>query len=106
MQKIKIIGPKYIVTPLAILGLETFTADNEAEARIALDQATQKKEPALILMTERLAVDLETEIDKLNQDPEVNLVLIPDNSGATGLMSRKIDHLIKNSIGAEVIIRQ
>ncbi|MFC1571506.1 V-type ATP synthase subunit F [Candidatus Margulisiibacteriota bacterium] len=106
MRSIKIIAPKYIVSPLAILGLETYPADSEAEALPALEKATAKKEPALIFITERLAVDLQGEIEKLNKKPGLNICLIPDNQGSTGLASRQIQNLLKKSIGAEVVIRK
>lgn len=100
MPKIKIIAPKYIVAPLEILGISTYPADSEVEAKAALEKAAEKKEPALIFITERLAVDLAEEIDKINARPEMNVVLIPDNQGSTGLASDKIHALLKNSIGA------
>ncbi|MFC1568213.1 V-type ATP synthase subunit F [Candidatus Margulisiibacteriota bacterium] len=106
MYKIKMIGPKYLVSPLAALGLEVLAADSEAEGRRALEAATGKKEPALIFLTERLAVALQAEIEKLNQRPDVNIVLIPDNRGSTGLAAAEIHHVVRNSIGAEVIIRK
>ncbi len=106
MYKIKIIAPKYLICPLAILGIDTYPADSEAEARPALEEASGKKEPALIFITERLAVDLQAEINKLNQKPDINVVLIPDNRGSTGLAASQIENLVRNSIGAEVIIRK
>ena len=106
MYKIKIIAPKYLIDPLAILGIETYPANSEAEARTALETAAGKKEPALIFISERLAVDLQPEIEKLNQKPDINLVLIPDNRGSTGLATSQIHSLVRNSIGAEVIIRK
>ncbi|MBU0672683.1 MAG: hypothetical protein KJ732_06630 [Candidatus Margulisbacteria bacterium] len=106
MRKIKIIAPKYLIAPLPILGIETYPADSAADAKAALETATNKKEPALIFITERLAVDLQEEISKLNQKPDLNIVLIPDNQGSTGLASSQIQDLVKNSIGAEVVIRQ
>ncbi|MFH1826102.1 MAG: V-type ATP synthase subunit F [bacterium] len=106
MRKIKIIAPKYIVAPLAILGIETYPADSEVEAQAALAKAVAKKDPALIFVTERLAIDLQEEITKLNKNPGLNICLIPDNRGSTGLASSQIQALLRNSIGAEVIIRQ
>jgi vacuolar-type H+-ATPase subunit F/Vma7 len=106
MHKIKIIAPKYLIDPLAILGIEIHPADSEAEARTALETVAGKKEPALIFISERLAVDLYPEIEKLNQKPDINVVLIPDNRGSTGLATSQIHNLVRNSIGAEVIIRK
>jgi vacuolar-type H+-ATPase subunit F/Vma7 len=106
MYKIKMIAPKYLVTPLAILGIEAFPAESEAAARNALENAAGKKEPALIFITERLAVDLQNEIEELNLKPDINIVLIPDNRGSTGLAASQIHHVVRNSIGAEVIIRK
>lgn len=106
MHKIKLIGPKYLVSPLALLGLEIHAANSEAEAKVALDSIANKKEPALIFITERLAVDLQEEIDKLNQRAELNIALIPDNLGSTGTAANNIQKLVKNSIGAKVIGRE
>jgi len=61
MHKIKIIAPKYLISPLEILGIDTHPAESEPEARLALEEATGRKEPALIFITERLAVDLQSE---------------------------------------------
>ena len=104
MHKIKIIAPKYIVAPLQLLGLETYPADSEAEAAQALNKAVKKKEPALIFLSERLAVDLKEEVARLNRKPELNIVMIPDNRGNIGLASSRIKELVKNSIGADIII--
>lgn len=106
MYKIKIIAPKYLIAPLAILGIDTYPADSDAEARQALEKATAKREPALIFLSERLASDLQEEIDKLNKKPDMNVVMIPNNKGSVGLAAAQIEHLVRNSIGAEVVIRQ
>ncbi|OGC25026.1 hypothetical protein A2291_01765 [candidate division WOR-1 bacterium RIFOXYB2_FULL_42_35] len=106
MHKIKIIGPKYLVAPLALLGLEIHAADSEAEAKTALDSIASKKEPALIFITERLAVDLQEEIDKLNEKAGLTVAMIPDNLGSSGLAAANIKKLVKNSIGADVIGRK
>ena len=104
LTKIKIIAPKYIIAPLAILGLEIYPADSESAAAAALAKVAKKKEPALIFLSERLAADLKEEIAHLNRKPEINIVMIPDNRGNIGLASSRIKDLVKNSIGAEVNI--
>jgi len=106
MHKIKFIAPKYLISPLALLGIETYPAESESEAASQLLAIAQKKEPALIFITERLAMDLKDEIARLNKKPEINVVLIPDNQGTNNMAAEQINYLVKNSIGAEVIIRQ
>jgi V/A-type H+-transporting ATPase subunit F len=106
MHKIKIIAPKYLIAPLAILGIEVLPADSEDEARAALEKAIGKKEPALIFLSERLAVNLQDEVEKLTTQADINIVLIPDNKGSTGLAAEQIQSLVRNSIGAEVSINQ
>ena len=106
MHSIKIIAPRYLVEPLKILGLETFSAGNENEARQALAAATESREPALVFITEALAKDLMDEIDRLNKKPGLNVVLIPDNRGSIGLAEEKLSGLVRNSIGAEVVLRK
>jgi len=106
MHKIKFIAPKYLISPLALLGIETYPAESEGEAAKQLEAISSKREPALIFITERLAVDLKDEITKLNKKPDINVVLIPDNQGTNNMAADQINRLVKNSIGAEVIIRQ
>ena len=106
MHKIKFIAPKYLISPLALLGIETYPSENETEAKAQLETIAEKKEPALIFITERLATYLKEEIDKLNRKADINVVLIPDNRGSSGVAADEINKLVKNSIGAEVIIRQ
>jgi len=106
MHKIKFIAPADLIAPLAALGIETYPAESKADAQLALENAAAGKDPALVFITERLAVDLQAQIEHLNRKPDMNVVLIPDNRGSTGLAAAQIDHLIKNSIGAEVIIRK
>ncbi|KPJ66426.1 hypothetical protein AMJ44_08415 [candidate division WOR-1 bacterium DG_54_3] len=106
MHKIKIIAPKYLIRPLEILGIDTYPAESEPEARLALQEVGGKNEPALIFIVERLAIDLQPEIDNLNRRPDTNVVLIPDNRGSIGLSTTSINKLVRNSIGAEVIVRK
>jgi vacuolar-type H+-ATPase subunit F/Vma7 len=106
MHKIKIIAPKYLISPLEILGIDTYPAESEPEARLALEEAGGKNEPVLIFIVERLAVDLQPEIDNLNRRPDTNVVLIPDNRGSIGLSTTNINKLVRNSIGAEVVVRK
>ncbi|NQT30229.1 MAG: hypothetical protein HQ596_06630 [Candidatus Saganbacteria bacterium] len=106
MYKIKIIAPEYLIAPLKMLGIENYPAEDAASARAALEKAASIREPSLIFIIERLASDLAFEINNLNQKPDINVVLIPDNRGSTGLSTSQIDNLVKNSIGAEVLIRK
>ncbi|MCX5751746.1 MAG: hypothetical protein NT099_08825 [Candidatus Saganbacteria bacterium] len=105
MHKIKLIGPKDLIQYLSLLGIETYPAQTTEEAKNALEQAT-KHHTALVFITEKLAQPLIEEIETLNQKPETNIVLIPDHTGSTGLLSGRIHNLVRNSIGAEVIIRK
>jgi len=106
MQKIKIIAPEYLIKPLSILGIELYPAEDEKAGKSALAAATQNHEAVLIFITERLATGLMPEINQLNLHPSINIVPIPDNQGSIGLASSRINSLIRNSIGAEVVIRK
>ncbi|MBI4896644.1 MAG: V-type ATP synthase subunit F [Candidatus Aenigmarchaeota archaeon] len=100
------IASKHLINLLGILGINTFPAENEKEAKEALALAVGKEEPALIFITENLAEKLQTEIDQLNQKPDINIVSIPDQRGGSGVLSSKIQKLVRNAVGAEVIARK
>lgn len=105
MHPIKMIGREDLVGPLKILGIQTYPAESETEAKKALALAAAGKEPSLIFISERLAAGLQEEIGMLNKKAGINIVAIPDNRGSIGLESGRINDLIKNSIGAEIIRR-
>jgi len=100
------IAPKYLIQALPLLGIEIYPADAESETRKALAAAVKLNEPSLIFITESNATYLEEEIKALRENPEINLVLIPDNRGRLGLAAENINRLIRNSMGAEVIFRK
>ena len=106
MEKILFIGPKIMIQSLQIIGLETIFAESEAQAEKALDKAIEKQESCLIFINERLAVALTDKIDLLNQRPEINIVAIPDNQPGIGSEAKRINRLLKSSIGAEMVSRK
>lgn len=106
MEKIIFIGPKALIQSLQIIGLEALFAESESQAEKALDQAVQTKEPCLIFINERLAVTLTQKIDEYNQKPHINIVAIPDNQPGIGSEAKRINRLLKSSIGAEMVFRR
>ncbi|OGC05193.1 hypothetical protein A2276_04560 [candidate division WOR-1 bacterium RIFOXYA12_FULL_43_27] len=106
MQKIKLIGPKFLCAPLALLGMEIHPAESEAETRHKLASIAKTGEAALVFIFERQAANLKDEIEQLNQRPELTVALLPDNRGQTGLAAERINKLVRHAIGVEITGRE
>jgi len=95
MSKIALIGPAQMVAPLSGLGIWAFGCDTGAQAEKTLNDL---KDFSLVFLTERLALDCSETVEAL-QD-KINIVLVPDHRGSTGLFKDKLERLIREATGA------
>ncbi|MGA1842373.1 MAG: V-type ATP synthase subunit F [bacterium] len=97
-----IIGDKDTVTGFSLVGIEGTKADSGVEALRALKEAINSKDIGIILITERLAKEIQSTIDALMTQRECVLVLqIPDAGGA--LQGRQsIEEFVLTALGVKV----
>ncbi|MFC1496174.1 V-type ATP synthase subunit F [Candidatus Margulisiibacteriota bacterium] len=103
MNKIAFIGPKVLAKMMRLQGLDCFECSNEVEVVAALEKIFNQNTYSLTFITEALAMEI-SELDKFLTNDKINIMIIPDNRGSSGLMQDKIDRLIKNALGGEVNI--
>lgn len=101
MKKIAFIGTNNLAQMLRLQGIDTLVAENESEARSAINKILENNEHSLVFITETLAIRL-NELDQILTNQEINVMIIPDNTGGGELSREKIDRLVKFALGGEI----
>lgn len=102
MSKIGVIGDRDSILVFGALGVTVFpTSDfREASRRIA---AWAKEGYAVIFVTEQLAAQMEQVFDQYKNNPDVALIMIPNNGGSTGIGLENIKKSVEKAIGADIL---
>ncbi len=103
MKKIAFIGPNNLAKMLRLQGIDTFTSENESEARSAIEKIFSMNEHSLVFITEALAIRL-NELDQILTNQEINVMIISDNTGGGELSRERINRLVKFALGGELNI--
>jgi V/A-type H+-transporting ATPase subunit F len=103
-MKIGVIGDPSTVLGFRLAGVrETHETEDPKEALEVLKALFKDKEVGLIIITERIADKLRSEIDKLTKGVVTPLLVeIPDKGGA---IERKVDpikELVRRAVGVEI----
>jgi len=101
-MKFFVIGDEHTVTGFSLVGVRGEVARNGAEAGDILERLFQEKEAGVILITERLASEIRTQVDQHVYASRFPLVVeIPDRNGP--LESRlDVREVVRRSIGVSV----
>ena len=102
MSKISVIGDRDTVLVFGALGMTVFSTDDfrEASRKIA---AWVKEGYAIVFITEPLAAQMEQVFDQYKNNPDVALIIIPNNSGSTGVGLANIKKSVEKAIGADIL---
>ena len=105
MLKIAVIGGRDTVMGFKALGLDTFPAENPAEAGKILRQLTRESEEeyAIIYIEENLAAQLASEIDKFKDSPTPAVILIPGREGSIGLGQSALKAAVERAVGTNIL---
>jgi vacuolar-type H+-ATPase subunit F/Vma7 len=93
-----IIGPCQMVQPLRNSGIDVFGCDSALKAQDTLEKVHGMNKYSVIFMTERMAEECLGKVAELEE--KVNIVLIPDHRGSTGMFKKRLDDLIRQATGA------
>jgi len=102
MAKIAVIGDKSTVLGFSAIGVEVFPANDSREANKIIHQLAHA-DYAILLITERLAVQLEEEIEAYKDQTLPAIVLIPDHRGTLGLGTNAIKRNIEKAVGTDIL---
>ena len=105
MLKIAVIGGRDTVMGFKALGLDTFPAENTAEAGKILRQLTRESEEeyAIIYIEENFAAQLHAEIDKFKDSPSPAIILIPGREGSTGQGLQALKAAVERAVGTNIL---
>lgn len=100
-MEICVIGETDSVMGFAALGLRVRTASDISSAKNILKE--EKKNSAIIYITENLAKDMEHEIQKLHEQITPAIVLIPSHKGSLGIGISAVKKSVERAVGADIL---
>ena len=102
--KIAVIGGKDTVIGFKAVGLEACPAANAVEARQALKELTREgSDYAIIYIEEKLALELQHEIDRFKDSPSPAIILIPGREGSMGLGQTALRAAVERAVGTNIL---
>ncbi|MEM1484052.1 V-type ATP synthase subunit F [Oscillospiraceae bacterium PP1C4] len=102
MYKVAVIGDRDSIYGFAALGLDTFPVTDTAEAAKKL-RSLAEGEYAVIYITEALAAELETEVDRYRSARLPAIIPIPGVSGNNGMGIRNVKKSVEQAVGSDII---
>ncbi len=101
---IAIVADKYLATGFRLAGVAAFPVQDAREAAATLQKIATEDKYDIIIITEKLSIDLKKEREAILATGKARLVIavIPDFEGPTGQRLRELHALISQSVGAEL----
>jgi len=102
MYKVAVIGDKDSIYGFASIGLEIFPCD---DAETAAHQIRKIADGGygVIFITEQLASQIETELDRYRELPVPAIIPIPGINGNTGLGMRNVSKFVEQAVGSDIL---
>jgi len=104
MYKIGIIGDRESVQGFGAIGIITAMVDfrDYDECRAAFAKY-QSENYVVIFVTEPVAVTLSKEIDKISHEPIPAVIILPNNTGSSGVGMENIKKSVERAVGADIL---
>lgn len=102
MYKIAAVGDKDSIFGFASIGFDIFTPETPKEA-VKLLRTLSENNYAVIYITEALAAQIQTEIDKLNEAVTPAVILIPGVNGNTGDGMNNLKRFVEQAVGSDIL---
>lgn len=104
MHKIGVIGDKDSVLFFKAYGLSVYQADiNMPEETRKVVDTWAREEYGVIFITEPIALAIEETIDRYNDSVFPAIILIPPNTGSTGLGRERIRRNVEKAVGINIL---
>ena len=102
--KIAVIGGNDTVIGFKAVGLEAFPASSAAEAHKVLREITKEgSDYAIIYIEEKLAQQLQHDIDRFKDSPSPAIILIPGREGSMGLGQTALRAAVERAVGTNIL---
>ncbi len=102
MYKIAVLGDRDSIYGFAALGLEVFPVQNSEEGAKTLRRLSEQ-DYAVIYITEALAEELTSELDRCRENLLPAVIPIPGVRGNTGLGINMVKHSVEQAVGSDII---
>lgn len=102
MYKVAVIGDKDSILAFKALGVEVYTAIDGSDAEKNIKQLA-KENFGVIFITEDLAKEIPSTIDKYRQEMTPAIILIPSNKGSQGIGLSDINKSVEKAVGANIL---
>ena len=102
MYKVAVIGDKDSIYGFASIGLEIFPTDNEDDASVTLRKIADSGY-GVVYITEQLAAQMQTELDRYRELPLPAIIPIPGVSGNTGLGMSNVSKFVEQAVGSDIL---
>ena len=102
MYKIAAIGDKDSIYGFASIGLEIYPMTDPSDAIHQLRQMIDGGY-AVIFITEQLATEIESELDRYRELPVPAIIPIPGVNGNTGLGMRNVSKSVEQAVGSDIL---
>jgi len=101
---IAIIAEKYLATGFTLAGVTAFPVANSQEAASEFERIVAEDKFDVIMITEKLAVDLKRQRAAIVARGKARpvIAIVPDFGGPTGERLQELHALISQSVGAEL----
>ncbi len=102
MYKVAVIGDRDSIYGFAALGLDVFPVSEQIEAAHKLREIAEG-EYAVVYITEALAEQLRSEVDRIQQAALPAVIPIPGVSGNTGAGIANVKKFVEQAVGSDII---
>ena len=102
MYRIAVLGDYDSIYGFAALGLDTFPVADPAQGAKKLSQLAAG-DYAVIYVTEHLAAQIETEIEKYTEQMLPSIILIPGVYGNTGKGVNSVKKSVEQAVGSDIL---
>lgn len=105
MYRIAVLGDRDSIYGFAALGLDVFpVSDSETGARTLRNLA--ERDYAVIYITEALAKDLESELERTRESLLPAVIPIPGVHGNTGMGIGMVKRSVEQAVGSDIIFNE
>lgn len=102
MYKVAVIGDKDSIYGFASIGLEIFPTDSADDASVTLRKIADSGY-GVVYITEQLAAQMQTELDRYRELPLPAIIPIPGVSGNTGLGMSNVSKFVEQAVGSDIL---
>ena len=100
-MKIGVMGDRDSIYGFASVGLNILPADNGAEGTKLLRSVAD--DYAVIFITEKLAAEMDAELQRYADRPTPALIPIPGVTGNTGLGMKNVSRAVEQAVGSDIL---